>query len=567
MQVLSLVQGSAEWQSARLQHFTASEAPAMLGLSKYQTRTALLAMKKSGIAQDVDSGTQALFDRGHAAEALARPIAEKIIGEELYPCTGRAEVEGLPLLASFDGLTMDETICWEHKLWNAELAEYIQQTGEIPDTHRPQVAQQILVSGANKCLFMVSDGTEENMVYCWYEAESREDDAAAVLSGWHQFKKDLAEFVPQKTAPQIVAAPVESLPAVAVRVEGSLAVTTNLQKFGSALQSYLEKINRKPETDQDFADAESAIKTLKNAEEALDAAETNALAQVACIDDMRRVKATLHELARSSRLALEKLVKVEKENRRMKLVMDAQQNLQAFIAGQPHADLMPAINADFAGVIKGLKSLDSMADKISTELARVKIEATDAHNRITRNVTAIDAQPEHAALFADRRALVLKDEEFVTMTVKQRIADHQSSEAEKIERIRAEEQAKAEKAAADKIAQDKIDQVAAEIQANPARSVFTPETMDSIIGPSNIPAAAPNISPAEDNGARITLGQINTRLSVVSVTRESLARLGFEPVGKDRAAILYRASDLRAICNAIAQHVLSVPDYVEQEAA
>ena len=87
----------------------------------------------------------------------------------------------------------------------------------------------------------------------------------------------------------------------------------------------------------------------------------------------------------------------------------------------------------------------------------------------------------------------------------------------------------------------------------------------------NIPAQAPNIAPApaniSDDGKTITLGNINGRLSVVSVSREILSRLGFEPVGKERTAILYLASDLRAICNAIAAHVLAQADHVEQEAA
>ena len=43
-------QGSAEWHALRARHFTASEASAMLGVSKYQTRDELLHQKHTGLA-------------------------------------------------------------------------------------------------------------------------------------------------------------------------------------------------------------------------------------------------------------------------------------------------------------------------------------------------------------------------------------------------------------------------------------------------------------------------------------------------------------------------------------
>lgn len=537
MQVLDLKQGSPQWIAARANYFTASEAPAMMGLSKYQTRTALLAQKKSGIAEDIAPATQALFDRGHAAEASARNIAETMICEELYPCTGAAEIEGLPLLASFDGLSMSEEVSWEHKLYNAGLADYIIEHNDLPETHYPQVEQQMLVSGAARALFMVSDGTENNFAHIWYE--SKPERRAALIAGWKQFAADLAEFVPHAVAPQVIAAPVESLPAVFVQVTGSLAVTDNLMKFEAALQSFIGRINTKPQTDQDFADCESAIKTLSKAEEALDAAESAALAQVECIDTMRMLKATLKDLARNNRLSLEKLVKAEKENRRILLVMDAQRKLQKFISEQNHADLMPIVTGDFAGVIKGLKSLDSMADKINTELARATIDASSWHNRIARNVTAIDSLPEFAALFADRRALVIKDEDFVLLTVKQRITDHQAAELAKEEALR--EKIKAEELAR-VFPEDAITEKAAAV-AVPCSAVAA--------APQNI---APAVVALNAEGS-MTLGAINARLAPISLTREGLASLGFAHIGRDKAAYLFRESDFPRVCAALIDHI------------
>ena len=88
MKVLNLTQGTPEWHAHRRQHFNASDAPAMMGCSPYKTRGELLREMHTGVAAEVNGATQRLFDDGHRAEALARPLAEKIIGEDLYPLVG-----------------------------------------------------------------------------------------------------------------------------------------------------------------------------------------------------------------------------------------------------------------------------------------------------------------------------------------------------------------------------------------------------------------------------------------------------------------------------------------------
>ena len=100
----TLIQGSAEWHAYRREHDNASDAPAMMGCSPYKTRNQLLHERHTGLTADVDAATQRRFDDGHRFEALARPLAEGIIGEDLYPVTGSSG----RLSASFHGLTMDE---------------------------------------------------------------------------------------------------------------------------------------------------------------------------------------------------------------------------------------------------------------------------------------------------------------------------------------------------------------------------------------------------------------------------------------------------------------------------
>ncbi len=106
-----LIQGTPLWHQFRLDHFGASEAAAMLGLSPYMSRTELLKQKATGIIEEVSDVKQRLFDAGHAAEEGARKMAEFVLNDELYPATysfGK-------LSASVDGITIDGRIAWEHK--------------------------------------------------------------------------------------------------------------------------------------------------------------------------------------------------------------------------------------------------------------------------------------------------------------------------------------------------------------------------------------------------------------------------------------------------------------------
>ena len=124
---LSVKQGTPEWLQARAKRFNASEAPAMMGVSSYMTRTELLRQKATGIVPEVDAATQRRFDDGHAAEAAARPLVEAMIGMTLIPSV--ATDDSGKFLASMDGVDVSDdfvslacTVGFEHKLWNAEIA-------------------------------------------------------------------------------------------------------------------------------------------------------------------------------------------------------------------------------------------------------------------------------------------------------------------------------------------------------------------------------------------------------------------------------------------------------------
>jgi putative phage-type endonuclease len=452
VQTHTLIQGTPEWHAYRAKHHNASDAPAMLGCSPYKSRSQLLHECATGGAQDVGAATQRLFDDGHRFEALARPDAEKIIGDDLYPVVGS---EG-KYSASFDGLTMDESTAFEHKSLNDELRAVMINVcagPDLPKPYRVQMEQQCMVSGCERVLFMASKWNGDELVeerHCWYEPDAAL--RAEIIAGWEQFEKDLADYVPVEVLPAAVATPTKDLPALTIQVNGAITLQSNLVVFGDRLNAFIEGIDKNPSDDQAFADCEAAVKVLQKAQDALEAAEATALAQTADIDDMRKTVAMYSEQARTTRLMLEKLVKARKETIRTEIQQGGKDKAAEHIAGlnqrlgKPY---MPVVPVDFAGVMKGKKTIASLRDAVDTELARFKIDANAIADRIQFNLTTLrELAAEHTFLFADTAQIVLKATDDCTALIKLRIAEHQAAEEKRLaaerEKIAAEERAKAE---------------------------------------------------------------------------------------------------------------------------
>lgn len=398
MKIFNAQQGTPEWLTHRMTHFNASDAPAMMGLSPYKTRQQLMAemaeMPGFG-APEIDASTQSRFDDGHRFERLARKVAEEMIGQDLYPVTG---YEG-KLSASFDGLTLDQSICFEHKTFNSAYRDAINNGTDLPAALKIQIEQQLMISGATRCLFMASKWDDEDFlieeVHCLIESDLKL--RKAILQGWTQFAIDLESYqhIPAEIKP--VAATIEALPVLFVQVEGKV-LATNLDAFKAAAQTFIDGIKTELVDDQDFADADKMVKFLKDGEEKLALAKSQALAQTASIDELFRAVDSISEQMRSKRLALDKLVKAEKDNRRAEIMLDASAALRTHInkLNERLGDTrwMPNINGNFVEATKGLKTLDSMRDKVSVALANAKIEANDTADLIERNRKVMESN-EH----------------------------------------------------------------------------------------------------------------------------------------------------------------------------
>jgi predicted phage-related endonuclease len=602
-------QGTGPWLRLREGYNTASEAPAAMGVSRYVTRADMLRQKHTGLSAEHSPATLGKFAAGHDAEARARPLAEAMAAGDLYPTTISVEVDGLRLLASLDGQTLEGDVIWETKLWNEELAAAVRQGADaLPEHYTVQMDQELLVAGAQRCLFTCTDGTPERFVSCWYEAKPER--FAALVAGWHQFRADLAAYVIPETVEPARAEQMESLPAVSVRLDGALSVVGNLPSFAVALREFVAKIPQRPATDTEFATTEAACKALKRAEEALDAAEAGALASITDVDAMRRAVADCRKLARDTRLAAEKMVERRKIEIKEQAVMTARRALDQHIAAL-NAEIAPFrapyAAPDFAGAIKGLRSFASMQDALDSALANGKIAADTAARDVRKNIEHFkEVATGLESLYPDLGQLVHKSPEDFRALVQARVLAQQerdrkaeeARQAAEAQRIAAAEQRareqEASRIAAELAAQraesERLEKLAEERRAaaadaqvaeqsrlaaeaafearrsahqamQDAAAQFRLDMEAERAKNATVPAADLVATPEGDRGPRVdepanlTLGAINARLGIVMTGGFVETALRVAPARTEKAARLYTETQFVLICNRLQAHI------------
>ena len=604
MEIHNLIQGTLEWKAHRRNYWNASDAPAMMGCSPHTTRNQLMTRIKTGIEREVDAATQERFDNGHRFEALARPLAEEIIGEDLYPMTGSRGRHS----ASFDGLTGDDATNFEHKTLNALLREWFDRydvtdhenpnepTGNLlPLDYRVQIGHQMLVSESEQTMFMASEWDKNTdafieMRYCWYKPDPELH--AAVIAGWVQLEKDLETHQPSdhvEPAKAVGKAP-ETLPALFVRVKGEV-LDSNLADFKRVALGAIRSVNLTLDTDEDFDSAKMAIKWCEDIESRAKATKEQVLGQTATIDQVFKTLDDVSAESAKVRVQLKNLIDARNKSIRIEQVQIGTNGLAAHIIGVNQTLDQPfitGVTSDFPGAIKGLSKISSIKNAIDTELAKRKIEVNALADRIRMNCRVI-AESGQPALFADIRQLVAKDTEDLKAIVQNRVVQHRGAEAAKEEatrqRIRAEEVARLEREAKSNMREVSPKELGVmptepDLDASPAQAFDTGGWVSVLLPQKPFVATSTNYfqpydgrfsvvvdpKPYQPGDKTMRLGQIQTKLGLL-VTEAFLESLGIKAAHKERNSVLYREADFSHICMALMKHVNDVMLAHDQEVA
>ena len=442
MIIHELKQGEKLWHDHRVTYRNASEAAAMLNMSKYMTRNELLHLKKTGETKPVSEFLQKRFDEGHKAEALARPFAEEITGSELFPLTG--SLENSLFSASFDGITLFHNVVWEHKLINAELKESLEKD-VIPDQYKPQLEQQLMVSGAEKAVFMASDGTKENMLcVAYYPDESLRD---KIINGWSRFDIDL-ETYEVKEEIKVVAEVTNSFPIMTYSVDNSIVVSNLKQCLATVKEIASSEMVKELVTDQDFADKEQLNKDVKKARTSLKKLVADVKAGFESVAAFEELVKEYDSVLQKMQSSGEKQVKQEKERIKEDLIKKAENNLAEHFnkraIGLDDLDIIQyfrKVDNDFDTAIRGKSKLSSIENAIDSTLSAAKTEVNIIMDGMLKNAEYLKSVGnEH--LFKDASSIINYEFEPFKVVVDSRIQAETDRKAE-AERLAKEAQDKA----------------------------------------------------------------------------------------------------------------------------
>lgn len=479
--IVPVEQGSDDWHANRAKSFNASDLACAMGIDPNgRKRSDLVRQYATGIKVEVsDYVEERVFVRGKEVEALARQIIEARIGSVLYPEVYGGELDGMILGASLDGLTMDGEVMFECKSRNPALWESV-ISGVVPDGYKPQLEQCLLLSGAEIAVFAVSDGTNDGTKSCEYRSDP--ELRAKIEPTWRQFAEDVSNYVHVEIQAPVIGRAPESLPALHVEVTG-MVTASNLLQFKETALAVFKGINTDLQTDADFADAEKTVKWCKGVEDRLEQTKQHALSQTASINELFQTMDAIKEEAKAVRLKLDKFVKGEKENRKAEIVTHARKAIDAHVAALNQrigGNWMPLTSsAVFAEVIKGLKSIDSMRDKVGTALSNAKIEANAMADRILINKDSLT--PHDWPLVPDFAAICTKEPGDFTAIVAMRAQKRKEDDELRLEvelaRIRQEEEDRAKANVEAEQIKARTAEVNKEIinEVNPAQASITPE--------------------------------------------------------------------------------------------
>ena len=482
MKLHELEQGSEQWHALRATHLTASDAAAMMGESKYKSRNQLLHEKKTGQTPPVNPTQQAIFDRGHATEEAARVILELETLEDFPPVVGTEEVDGLPLLASLDGISLD--LIFEHKQWNETLAENVRNK-VLEASHYFQLEHQLLVFGLSTVLFVVSDGTKNNWEQMVYTSDPSR--RAELLAGWKQFYSDLQDYTPEAKQEAVVGNDAEAFPLITYEVQGTLVVSNIADVLPIIKQRAEREMTRTLETDQDFADKEKLNKATKLARERLKKVVDSAQGEFVSFSDFSAVASQIDSVLQKMQAQGEKQVKQAKENKKQKMVAEISVELIEHIKLCNNSisplDISKIVDTrvDWAAAMKGKRNIESIKGALCDLLAKTKIAIDQTMARIVPNqIYAQEHAKAHAFLFADLAQIINQDVEPFQAVVKLRIDEYDKEQERIVAKRKADEEAKRvadeEKKKADDEAKRKADEEAAnkKVEPEPAPTVTAP---------------------------------------------------------------------------------------------
>jgi len=465
--ITGLIQGTPEWHAHRENYRNASETPIVMNHSPYMKRSELIHYIKTGDKKAISEYVQKyILDKGHRFEALARPLAEEIIGEDLSPLVGVYGEDS----ASFDGITFFHDISFEHKSMN-DAIRAANTIDALPIYYKEQMESQCNVSGCEKTLFLATrwepvgeDDDEEGARYGYADNERGVltryklveekhfmyypdmELRARIVAGWEQLEKDVAAYEPAiiESAPEV--APIADLPAIVVH-GNTFPDKAARDSYTTLAKAMLTPTARIPTNQQEAGDLLSRVEKVTECEKTIKTLIEQTNVSEMDRDAFRKWLVDMQKAFSKGRIDGNKNLEAFKANQKTEMVNAATDALFEYVRELNDSlpkPFMPVVLADFWAAIKGKSNPKNMQNDIDALLAEKKIEADKIAATIRANLAAFDAiDDQNKPLFeCDLSAICCETPEHFTTLVKMRVFEHQEAETKRIE----QEQAQAKQA-------------------------------------------------------------------------------------------------------------------------
>ena len=257
-----------------------------------------------------------------------------------------------------------------------------------------------------------------------------------------------------------------------IRLKGEIT-DTNFDEWKNDLLAKLKTVNTELAGDDDFANAESDVKTIKAGEVALKNAKASALDQASEIQKLFAAIDEVSSEARDARLSLERQIKKRKAEIKDEIVDAGLDAIKAYLEEQS-TELQSVKNSwldrsAFEDEIKGKRTTASMQKAVTGLQVNIKNEIAQREESINANRQVLDKIDDgYSAVFQDKESLLLMDEENLQTTIDERI---QYFEAEKKKQNEAAAEVPEETVQVDEQADEEVEEQApqaAEASIHPA---------------------------------------------------------------------------------------------------
>lgn len=161
MKTIDMIQNTDDWHKLRNTRLGASEANIVMGVSKFMTPKQLWEQKTSE-PKEGNKEPNYIQQRGHDFEEKIRAALEIDLGYDFPPVVVLSE-EYPFLMASLDGYCKELNAVLEAKLVGEDDFNKV-KSGLILEQYKPQIMQQLLLTGADKAILACMRETKEKVV-------------------------------------------------------------------------------------------------------------------------------------------------------------------------------------------------------------------------------------------------------------------------------------------------------------------------------------------------------------------------------------------------------------------